>query len=198
MRILSPKNQAKLNDERIAKLKDRVAYSLELDQLDSEIWNKFYQYTELDSGCWEWQGAISSGRYGHMWCVDKNVYAHRISYALHYGPIPEGMLVLHKCDNTKCVNPDHLFLGTHQDNMDDCVNKRRIAHGSKNGQSKLNEEQVLEIKKELADSKDWHVVKTLAKKYGVHNTTIYKIRNGSTWSHIVYKGVDFNGKGQQG
>jgi len=191
MRILSPKNQQKLNDQRaeeLAKMEASLEYSLDLDQTDEELWSRFWKHTETSTGCWEWQGAISGGRYGHLWIAGRNVYAHRIAWALHYGPLKKGQLVLHKCDNPKCVNPDHLFLGTHQDNMDDCVKKGRSARGSKSGRSKLNEEQVLEIKKKLAEPHYYHKVRDLAKEYNVHDVTIYSIKKGRTWSHVLVEG----------
>ena len=77
------------------------------------------------SGCWEWNLSLSGSGYGHAHENRKTKRAHRMSYEIFIGDIPEGMCVCHKCDNTKCINPDHLFLGTHQDNMDDMVIKNR-------------------------------------------------------------------------
>jgi hypothetical protein len=78
----------------------------------------------VPSGCWEWTRGKSS-RYGYVWYKGRGDLAHRISYAFHIGEIPHGMEVCHKCDNPPCVNPDHLFLGTRQDNALDCVRKGR-------------------------------------------------------------------------
>ena len=87
---------------------------------------------EPTSGCWLWKRAINSAGYGLIGKEGKLYTAHRISWELHNGPIPEGIQVCHKCDVKYCVNPDHLFLGTQKDNMDDAVRKGRVNY-SKNG-----------------------------------------------------------------
>ena len=78
-----------------------------------------------ENGCWNWKGGLSGCGYGYITFEGKKQGAHRVSYKLFNGPIPKNMLVLHKCDNRACINPDHLFLGTHQDNMDDMWEKGR-------------------------------------------------------------------------
>jgi hypothetical protein len=76
-------------------------------------------------GCWWWTGSIMSSGYGHFKMAGGMVGSHRASWQLAFGPIPEGLFVLHHCDNQRCVNPEHLFLGTHADNVRDCVAKGR-------------------------------------------------------------------------
>jgi hypothetical protein len=144
------------------------------------------------SGCWIWQGKSRSGNcrlYGRITVDGKIVPAHRYSWELHnQKKIPKGVFVLHKCDNPECVNPDHLFLGTHKDNMDDKVRKGRQASGeslshprakgSRNGLSKLTEKQAIEI------FNDPRSQRLLAKKYGVSQTVIHNIKSKKTWRHI--------------
>lgn len=85
----------------------------------------FKKAKKLKSGCWQWKGSSNKDGYGTTRYMGKSIMAHRLSFLLHGGEIPDGMCVLHSCDNPPCVNPDHLFLGTHQDNMDDMARKGR-------------------------------------------------------------------------
>lgn len=80
---------------------------------------------DAGTGCWLWAGAGTDNGYGVMWGEYRKEYAHRVSYLLYNGPIPDDMQVLHRCDTPLCVNPEHLFLGTVSDNMKDCSAKGR-------------------------------------------------------------------------
>lgn len=95
--------------------------------LDQRFWRDVMP--EPNSGCWIWIGSTKPNGYGHISDRSngrKSIYAHRVSWELHHGVIPDGMIVCHKCDFPQCVNPDHLFLGSHADNMRDCSRKGRI------------------------------------------------------------------------
>ena len=93
-----------------------------------------YRTVADEKGCWLWQGNRNNQGYGFAYHDKKSRGAHRVSWMLNRGPIPEGQWVLHKCDNPPCVNPDHLFLGDRRDNMIDCLKKGRI----KNGGTEIN------------------------------------------------------------
>lgn len=129
-----------------------------------------------ESGCWNWNGSLNG--YGRVNIGGKNRYAHRYFYELHRGKIPEGLLVLHRCDNKKCVNPEHLFTGTQVDNMKDMFEKGRgnKAKGSRNGSVKLTEENVRYIR----NSSDTN--KSLAAQFDLHECTVQRARNGTTWN----------------
>ena len=91
-------------------------------------------YVKQDSGCWEWVGAINPSGYGtHGRSPHRECLAHRIAYIKAKGPIPEGLLVRHTCDNRKCVNPDHLLVGTKTDNANDRTERRRTGNLGKYG-----------------------------------------------------------------
>lgn len=130
-----------------------------------------------ETGCWLWHKCIGSGKYGHMSIGKKVLKAHRISYVIHKGNIPEGYDVMHKCDTPMCVNPDHLEAVTTQENVLDCIRKGRgnKAAGERNTKAKLTRDQVLEIMK-----LDWPT-KILAERYGVSMSSIRRVKRGSSW-----------------
>ena len=102
----------------------------------------------LKSRCWVWTASQSADGYGHFRVGNKTLKAHRWSYGFHIGPVSNSLLVCHRCDVPSCVNPNHLFLGTDQDNATDCINKGRAKHiaGVAVNTAKLTEAQVLDIR----------------------------------------------------
>lgn len=120
---------------------------------------------EPNSGCWLWIGSLSTSGYGRMTIGQRQIQAHRFSFEAHNGNIPDGLEVLHKCDNPMCVNPDHLRAGTHKDNMRDMYAKGR-------GGKKLTPEHVEKI---LLDKRG---STTLARQFGVTKRIIQLIRRG--------------------
>lgn len=135
-----------------------------------------------DGGCWIWSGRVNEKGYGLAIRHRKHERAHRISYELKKGPIPENLMVLHKCDLPSCVNPDHLFLGTALDNTTDAVIKGRISHGVEHYKAKLNPDKIREIRK-IRNSKSMSQNET-AKLFGISRGTLLKIERGQTWKHV--------------
>lgn len=136
---------------------------------------------KYENSCWDWKGYIRGG-YSVFMVNKKHVLAHRFSWSLLNGEIPKEKQINHHCDNPKCTRPDHLYLGTSQENDRDRVARDRQAKGSKNGDSKLNEEKVSEIKKLL---KMGVTITRLAKDYNVSQTCIWLIKSGKKWKHVV-------------
>ena len=149
--------------------------------------DRFWQKVDIKDGdeCWEWLGSVHhQWGYGGFNINGKCTASHRFSWEWHYGKVPIEMCVCHHCDNPKCVRPDHLFLGTNQDNTNDMVNKGRSANsvGENNSNSKLTEIQVIEIRK-LYDLKKRNGGK-IARKYGIVKETVYDIVHRKRWKHI--------------
>lgn len=134
--------------------------------------------SSLTTPCLEWNGSLDTSGYGLIRVGKKLYKVHRWAYETKIGPIPEGMLVLHACDNRKCYEVSHLFLGTLQDNMRDRNNKNRQAKGEIN-RHKLTEEQIKTIK-----CRKHAPAQILAVEYGVNVSTIYAIRKGTIWAHV--------------
>lgn len=138
-----------------------------------------------DNGCWIWQGELHND-YGRFYYQDKKWRAHRVSYEVFKESIPEGLFVCHSCDVRACINPEHLWVGTHQENMEDAFRKGRIfkrpeqpPKPRKQRKGKLNKEQVLEIKRLYATG-EW-TQKKIAEKFGVCRSNITLIINGYNW-----------------
>jgi hypothetical protein len=139
---------------------------------------------EPNSGCWIWLSGVDSKGYGVVSSKSQKDRAHRISLSLKIGrKLVKGECACHKCDVPTCVNPEHLFVGTHAENMRDCKNKGRYnttggAKGEASTSAILNESDVRSIRK---DGRMLHVI---ASQYGVHKSTIWLIKKRKNWSHI--------------
>jgi hypothetical protein len=131
--------------------------------------------------CWLFTGKLTAGGYGKIGDGScRHITAHRASYQVNVGPIPEGMFVLHRCDVRRCVNPAHLYLGTHADNMRDMTERGRkyITHGERSSSAKLNEEQVKAMRARCAAGEEQ---KALASEYGVSRALVCLIVNRKVW-----------------
>jgi hypothetical protein len=135
------------------------------------------------SGCVEWDGYRMNMGYGELGFKGRKILAHRLSWVLHNGKPADGMEVCHKCDNPACVNPEHLFLGTHADNMRDCHAKGRngFCHGSKSGMAKTNEAAVLQILRLRSEGAE---TKELGRMFGLSIGALYQIFRGDTWNRV--------------
>lgn len=154
--------------------------------------------------CWNWPMSKTKKGYGQLTYKSsgkpKLAYAHRASYVISYGGIPEGMYICHKCDNPACFNPNHLFAGTAKQNSEDMARKKRskigkkyplgdrhwtrtkpdnVFRGSKNGMAKLREEDIYEIRTSKC------TLKQLAEKFGVTDAAISCVRQMKTWKHVA-------------
>lgn len=143
---------------------------------------RFRRFFKKTEGCWNWTGCIRKNGYGKFGVGAHKVdFAHRVSYTLFKGPIPEGMCVLHSCDNRRCVNPNHLFLGTHQDNMDDMEKKGRKLRGTDMKHAVLTEDQVREIRRRYPKENG----SALAREFGVSTGVPYMIYTRRRWKHVT-------------
>lgn len=171
--------------------KDVFFYLLEIQMLKITTEQRFWAKVQKTDSCWMWVGAKGRKGYGVFGKGDgsKNLFrAHRYSYELHIGPIPEGLFVCHHCDNPACVNPEHLFTGTVQDNADDRIRKGRKGGGGSGprpGENHpsaiLTEIKVIEIRKKREDGIR---LMPLAKEYGVTKAQISHICTRKSWKHI--------------
>lgn len=168
------------------KIRERLADQVLLDRAMKKVDHSDSQK------CWEWSGALGRGGYGTLWDGTRTAQAHRLVFEATHGMLlGRWQLVCHSCDNPRCVNPEHLWLGTPKENTQDMIKKgRRVqsplcgnalknggAAGSKNNMAKLDDDKVQEIRTSSESAIN------LAKKFGVKPGAIYKIRSGQRWNH---------------
>lgn len=148
------------------------------DQDIVRFWAKVAIVAQND--CWQWQAASSKG-YGVFKIKNIQMYAQRVAYTIEYGAIPDGLVIMHKCDNPLCVNPKHLQAGTTNDNVQDRNRKDRQAKGEKSGPAVLSESDIPIIRQLYADGMNG---RQIAKKLSVGKSTIYYVLNKSYWKHV--------------
>ena len=155
------------------------------------IERRFFRYAIQQDGCWGWSGKGLCRGYPLIRTTTQSYRANRVSWMIHRGIIPEGMHVLHHCDNPICTNPDHLFIGTHLDNINDMIAKGRgvfqvapekLRHaGSEHGNSKLTEHDVIEIRNLRAGGmRQWEI----AKRFGITRGNVGHIVRRQAWAHV--------------
>jgi hypothetical protein len=139
--------------------------------------------TQLKNGCRQWTGGLDQDGYGHLVHKNRiNIRAHRAAWEVWCGTIPSGMHVLHKCNNRKCINTKHLYLGTNKENKQDSIEAGTIASGQRNGSAKLTNAAVAKIKRALVKANGrYGSSRKLALQYGVGDSTIWRIRYGYGW-----------------
>ena len=147
----------------------------------TDVLEKFWSQVNKTGGCWLWTGKLTYRSYGSFYArYDGHKWwrAHRFSWYIHNGEIPENLYVLHKCDNPWCVNPDHLWLGTHKQNQDDKVAKMRHQHGERVHTAKLTVADVIAIRASSKTNTE------LGKVYNVHDSHIHRIKSGKAWKSV--------------
>jgi hypothetical protein len=157
-----------------------------IDSAAVRLWRR----VDRTGDCWLWTGRVEANGYGKIWANGVRVYVHRLSWVLHHGEIPENGFVCHHCDKPACVRPEHLFLGTQVDNMQDMARKHRggsqrhpetLERGAARYCAKLDDDAVREIRRRHAAGEG---TRSLALAFGVNNGTVYRIVHRQRWKHV--------------
>lgn len=164
--------------------KDRFIWSsATLEEKTNRLRDIFERSVVKSEGCWDWKGVAHHSGYCHMNYDGKSMSINRISWELNFGEIPNGLFVLHKCDNRRCSNPDHLFLGSSKDNHKDMMNKGRqnIPFGENHKNSKLTSDNVKKIKELLQLGV---TMSRISKDFKISMGSINAIKHRRTWKHV--------------
>ena len=139
---------------------------------------------EIKDSCWVWKGWVSPKGYGYIRVGNNCKSTHRVSYEVFIGDIEKGMCVCHTCDNPSCINPEHLWIGSNQDNAIDREKKGRGRNnkGENHGRSKLKESDIPTILKLLEDG---IYQREIARRHGVHQATIFRVSKKKSWKHVI-------------
>lgn len=173
------------------------SHSCYIESRTRDVAERFWEKVDTSSsGCWLWNRGNCKGYGNFSLPGNKRQHSHRVAYELTYGPIPDGLVVCHSCDNPPCVRPDHLFLGTYSDNMRDAAAKGRLprgdthsartrpetrARGMRHGNRKLTETDVRHIRREYSNGSS---TISLSHRFGVCLTTIKNVVSRKIWRHV--------------
>lgn len=164
--------------------------------LNESVIRRFWSHVRRGSRCWKWTASKYRNGYGQFVIRgEKRTPAHRTAFRIACGKIPDGMCVLHHCDNRACVRPSHLFLGTKLDNARDAKRKHRTAWGTRSGSAKLNRVKILRIRRLFSQGKTQC---ELARRFGVTQTCISKITRAANWHHLEISPIPSNGRHARG
>jgi hypothetical protein len=148
-----------------------------------QLQKRLLKHCKVENQCWIWKSLTRFYGYGHTTIRNRSIAAHRAAWIAWKSDIPEGLFVLHKCDNPACINPEHLFLGNQLDNMHDMIKKNRenYAKGENSATSLLNNEQIKEIRRLKGVESSYKI----CERFGVAASTIRSIWSGRNWKHVV-------------
>ncbi len=155
--------------------------------VNNELLGRFLKKIDRSGTCWEWQGCKTPDGYGRINIGGRVALAHRFMWEQTNGKIPTSLCVRHACDNPSCVNPKHLLVGTHADNMKDMSDRGRHVSpkGEANGSSKLTEQQVVEIRRRHKPYSRKNGGSSLGREFGVSDALIGLIAKGKAWKHVA-------------
>jgi len=153
------------------------------ETLEQRFWQKVDKRS--DDECWEWTASTNIHGYGQLWIRNTFIVASRASWIVHFSYIPDGLCVCHRCDNRKCVNPNHLFLGTHQDNSNDMKKKGRSLNqkGENNHATKLTDNDILNVRKMWVSGK--HRQKEIMGIFNLSRVSLWRIISYRTWKSVA-------------
>jgi len=160
-----------------------------MESLTADVVAEFWARVEKSDGCWTWARTRDREGYGRFKFAGKYAFAHRVAWTIVNGKIPQGMAVMHKCDNPPCVNPAHLMIGTWADNNRDRMLKGRNGNsgappGERNGRAVLTEDKVRFIRKLYSSPGKGPSHADVAKRFGVSKQAIDAVVSGKSWSHV--------------
>lgn len=158
-----------------------LVHTLSMDQKDCDRFDMYLPSLRKPDECWVWQGGKGSDGYGRFWVEKRNMSAHRAAMMRAGVEVPKGKFVTHSCDQPMCVNPAHLNVSTHVQNMREMVARKRHAYGEKNPVSVLTEEQCRTILERVSKGA---TVRGLAREMGVARGTLRNVAKGYTWRHL--------------